>query len=220
VMLYTTNRGGYHDDDSYLDMKESKPEVFELAQKIRMTFNQLYQTLHKNFSGHSVAPIIVSSFAVPRKEKTDFKEEKDDQGGEEEKKSEQEYTMTSGNKNSNLVNVAQKDKKPMEHKSSRKDEKVIWRYIDMRVRQRLETDYDILLAFTVEIVQLNKNRSSIPEEHQPYIKQAFYEFFEACNEYKEVQSRKTPHRFGEIAIPTLGYRVLTKKDLDEKDKIS
>jgi len=86
----------------------------------------------------------------------------------------------------------------------------------MGVRQRLETDHDILTALTVEVLNLNKNRHSIPSQYQHYIKPAFYEFLDACDEYKEIQLSKTPRRFGEIAIPALGYHVLTMQDLDKK----
>ncbi|ETO00419.1 hypothetical protein RFI_37029, partial [Reticulomyxa filosa] len=219
VMLYTTNRLGYHSDDSYEDMKESKSEVCEIIQKIRMMFNHVYQTLNKkfcffaiedfyfyqiityvySFANRSAQPKIVSKFLVPKKDKIELKEEKKDEDD---------------------VHSGSAKEKRTEYKGGRKDEKIIWRYVNMNIRQRVDTDYDILMAFSVEIMQLHKQRTSIPDQYQRYIKTTFYEFLEACNEYKEVQLSKTPHRLGDIAIPTRGYHVLTKKDLDEKDKIS
>ncbi|ETO17025.1 hypothetical protein RFI_20311 [Reticulomyxa filosa] len=149
VMLYTTNRIGYYDDELYTGLKETKLDTSESIQKIRITFNHVFQILNKKFFGHtcfsqlalslfdawfiqtemqysfsnrSVQPTIVSKFPVPKKEKLELKEEKEANGISHFKE-----------------NHTGKEKRA-EHKIGRKDERVIWRYTDMRVRQRLDTD--------------------------------------------------------------------------------
>ncbi|ETO29015.1 hypothetical protein RFI_08111 [Reticulomyxa filosa] len=215
VILYTTNRMGFFEDDSYGDVKENDFDLVEDAKKLRITFNHIFQIINKksffffvlnllvclllfvlsfklfkkkkSFGNYPPQQKIVSKFPVPKKEKKNK-----DEG-------------STGNHNEN---------------SNKKDGKIVWRFTDMRIQQRVDTDHDILTALAVEVINLNKHRDAIPAQYQRYINLAGYEFLEACNEYKEAQLSKIPHKLGEVGIPTLGYRVLTIQDLDEKDKIS
>ncbi|ETO20431.1 hypothetical protein RFI_16787, partial [Reticulomyxa filosa] len=109
---------------------------------------------------------------------------------------------------------------PKKEGNNKKDEKVVWKYTDMSMQQRLDTDNDIMTALAVEVINLNNHRDATSVQYRHYVTPAFHEFLDACDEYKEIQLSKKPHRLGDVGIPTLGYCVLTKQDLDEKDKIS
>jgi len=198
VILYTTNRMGFF-EDHLCDTTKEKPELVEEAKKLTISFTHIFQIINKNIGNYSSQPIIVSKFPVPKREKKNTGEE---------------MIVLNGSIDDS------EEKKSSHDNSNKKDDKIVWRYTDMSISQRLDTDHDILTTLAVEVTNLNKNRDTTPQQHQRYINPAFCEFLEAWNEYKEVQLSKTPHRLGEVGIPTLGYRVLTKQNLDEQDKIS